>query len=243
MREQAQLPNVTFEKTEPGRRAIQKREVKLTPCQRAVLITVNGEQSFDALVASAVAMGGTSKDVDTLISLGLIAPTSVDVSAPAVQGLSTEAPVEFQAPIDFIDDDSMRPLALPKGYDVRSDISAPAAQSVTSPVRLPEVPVVSARAVTLESLWPSEEVAVGDDWDVADGISEAAEVSGRADVASVKALALELLKPLGLRAMQLRRTVEAVTTEAQLRDIEPLIRDLLPDAQKSQLDSAFIGLE
>ncbi len=223
---------MTFEKTELGRRAIQTREVKLTPCQRAVLITVNGAQNREALERSAAAMGGNGSDVDALIAHGLIAVVQTGSDAMSRQSVDSEPDIA----IDFVGDEALRAFELPKGYNATADIAAASARQ--------GAPTASgARAVTLESLWPVEEPVVADDWDVADGFSEAAEVSGRADFATVKTLALSLLQPLGLRAVQLRRTVEATNTAGQLRDVEPLIRALLTDAQKSQLDSAFIGLE
>ncbi len=63
---------MAYSKTEFGRKAVQAREVRLSPCQRAVFIMVDGKRPTADLVHSAESMGGSAADVQALISLGLI---------------------------------------------------------------------------------------------------------------------------------------------------------------------------
>ncbi len=220
---------MTFEKTDLGRRAIQKREVKLSPCQRAVLITVNGSQTRADLERSAAAMGGGASDVDTLIDLALIVVNSdIDLDemvlpAPPSVSLSVPPSTSPHVPITVSD----RP----------SEMSTTGA-----PIPVASMPA-QGRSISMESLWPESVASVAEEWDPSEGFAEAADGRAHTDVPTVKAMTLQLLQPLGLRAVQLRRAVEAATTSEQLRGFEPMIRELLPEDQRMQLDSAFFGLE
>ncbi len=209
-----------FEKTDEGRKAIQTRHVRLSPCQRAVLITVNGTQSAEELTATAAKMGGGPNDVQTLLDLGLIA----SLPAPVWQEQATHMPN-------------------PPGYSASTSASTP----------IEDAPAGKA-PISMDSLWPEsmsapttahELAALQASPEFADSLAfeEAPEATAAPDFGAAKSFVLGLLEPLGLRAIQLRRTVEAAQNSAQLRDVEHLIRDLLDKDQNAQLDSAFFGLQ
>jgi hypothetical protein len=216
---------VTFQKTDEGRLAIQKRHIRLSACQRAVLITVNGSQTQLQLYTLAMSMGGTAADVDQLMTLGLIEPAAVDepvATAPAElpgdEALATSAPVT-----PAISMESLWPQDA--GINDWEPQPAPNAQQQTA-AQQPAEAVVESTA----------------DWTADDAFSESEMVHAVADFGAAKAFTLQLLAPLGLRTIQLRRSVEAAQTPGQLRQLEPLVRELLSNDQRLQLDSAYFGL-
>jgi hypothetical protein len=190
-----------------------------------VLITVNGSQTQLQLYTLAMSMGGTAADVDQLMTLGLIEPAAVDepvATAPAElpgdEALATSAPVT-----PAISMESLWPQDA--GINDWEPQPAPNAQQQTA-AQQPAEAVVESTA----------------DWTADDAFSESEMVHAVADFGAAKAFTLQLLVPLGLRTIQLRRSVEAAQTPGQLRQLEPLVRELLSNDQRLQLDSAYFGL-
>jgi hypothetical protein len=219
------MSSLLFEKTEEGRKAIQTRHVRLSPCQRAVLITVNGNQSLPTLTTTATNMGGGEADVQRLLELGLIVGTAADEAQLPETGAPNAAKFAESA-WDFAEPEAELD---PRG-------AAGAAASATTSAGSPPI--------SMESLWPDSAEAVAPEPVGFDSkaYAEAPVATSQADFATAKYFALSLLEPMGLRAVQLRRTVEAAKNPSQLRDVEHLIRELLTTEQNAQLDSAFFGL-
>jgi hypothetical protein len=215
---------VLFEKTDEGRKAIQTRHVRLTPCQRAVLITVNGSQSADDLVATAAKMGGSHTDVEALIQLGLI---SVTIS-PQPEVAEGAIPVAM-------------PASTAESATQTADPEAPKPVSIESLWPEPSFfPKHALNEMELQRMLPQEGAAL-DPVAVTPFPFDPASMQGPLEFSAAKQFALGLLEPLGLRAIQLRRTVEAAQSFEQLLEIEPLIRDLVPKSKHAQMDSVFWG--
>ena len=157
-------------------------------------------------------MGGSVTDVEHLVDLGLIAVNADAAAEP-----------------DFIDSAALAEPDLANTEQL--DVAGIHPQFDALPSGI-------AASISIESLWPqSAELDAH-----AQVQPQHAAPIAEADYETARNIALDLLRPLGLRSMQLRRTVEAANNAAQLRDVEPLIRDLLSPDQRQQLDSAFFGL-
>lgn len=87
------MVNPVFHKTEAGQEEIRTRGRKLDHKLRALLLIVNGERSQSALLDQVAGMGVGQEALDTLLSLGLIAPSEGSATAEAapVAALATAA--------------------------------------------------------------------------------------------------------------------------------------------------------
>jgi hypothetical protein len=189
-----------FEKTELGRRAFQSREIKLTPCQRAIFITITQERTRADLLQTAISMGGSALDLEVLLNHGMIEIVGGDSGFGV-----TEDPSLGSSSVDEIEDnlwsDPLRPTAA-EGPDS-----------------------ISAEPITDRRTGP------------ASGFGSNLTPAERFTRCKIKILSL--LEPLGLRAIQLRRTVEAASNQAQLSDLAPMVREALSAKDRVILDEVL----
>lgn len=184
-----------FEKTELGRRAFQSREIKLTPCQRAIFITITQERTRADLIQTAASMGGSALDIEVLLNHGMIEILGGDSGFGV-----TEDPSLGTSSVDEIED------------------------------HLWAAPVVDVPEAASQEPPPSAAGPVSD----FGATTSPGERFGRC-----KYKTLALLEPLGLRAIQLRRTVEATGSMAQLQELLPLVREALSPKDRLVLDAAI----
>ena len=70
-----------YTKTESGQTAVQNRTIALTPRQRSAFIMFDGKRSLEDVVKATSGFGVTAEDINHLISLGLLAPLTVQPPA------------------------------------------------------------------------------------------------------------------------------------------------------------------
>ncbi|MGO4304019.1 hypothetical protein [Cupriavidus sp. RAF12] len=90
----------TYQKTDAGQEEIRTRARKLDQKVRALLLIVNGERRKSDLLAQVGGMGVGEESFDTLLSLGLIAPSSEEVAPAAAAPVRQSKPAPQSAPAD-----------------------------------------------------------------------------------------------------------------------------------------------
>lgn len=87
-----------YAKTEEGQQVIRTRSQPLSPRQRTLLLLCDGTRAMAEILETTRGMGTQPADVDTLVSLGLIAPavpaspTSSSAAPSAAPAAGTQAP-------------------------------------------------------------------------------------------------------------------------------------------------------
>jgi hypothetical protein len=220
-----------YAKTELGRRALQTREIRLTPCQRAVFIMADGQRPVGDLLRTAQSMGGGQDDINALIALGVIAPTlppppppPVAIPASAAASAAKVAGAPAITPRTRLNPEGLSRTSALDLSGFRESENLPPASIFDAPQFVPPPP----------SYEP--------DVSVYGNVRELEEVSGFAPEESfqdAKALAVRLLQPHGLRARQVLRAVEESRNIADLQNLAPLVHDFLTPGEAAAFDSMF----
>jgi hypothetical protein len=84
---------VSVKKTALGIQVMKDRSVTLTPQQRSALILVDGQRNADDVVRMTTAVGVTAKDLEALLTMGLIEQTAAVGPSSMASASFSETPV------------------------------------------------------------------------------------------------------------------------------------------------------